>query len=476
MTWALRRHASAHSAAPHVLAPGKVQRELEQASSVQELLAIIDAHASGFDSHNEGTAIFRLGTVSKTEDCEIGREALKSNDAVQTLLARIEARLLEDGFKNRDLVSAMHAMASLGVGAHEGSGKAWQLLAARAGERVEQFTPQELANIAWAFTKAGVPAPGLFDAVAKAAAPKADKLKPHDVSMLAWAFASASVPAPVLFAALARTAEGRLADFQQHALSNTAWSFSAASVTAPALFSAIAREVERRAHELDDPISVANLAWALSVAEDVPNYVEALRALGERALQEEGSFAAARSRHSARALDSHDRAMGRALLTASLVAGPHPSAPAIRALLELVRSRLGPPDGEQSSPSQIQLSKGLRAAGWDHLTEVPLEGGLLVVDMACPRAKIAVEFDGPSHFHINPATGEETHTARSLWKTRVLVALGWRVLRVGYRRWVSVGGQPSERRQFCEALAHRLLRAERVTHPALAAAASSYTK
>jgi very-short-patch-repair endonuclease len=58
---------------------------------------------------------------------------------------------------------------------------------------------------------------------------------------------------------------------------------------------------------------------------------------------------------------------------------------------------------------------------------VDLPGGPVRLDAAWPELKIAVEFDGAA-FHGSPGARE-----RDLRRDAALAALGWVVLRVGYR-------------------------------------------
>jgi hypothetical protein len=58
---------------------------------------------------------------------------------------------------------------------------------------------------------------------------------------------------------------------------------------------------------------------------------------------------------------------------------------------------------------------------------VDLPGGPVLLDAAWPELKIAVEFDGAA-FHGRPADRE-----RDLRRDAALAALGWVVLRFGYR-------------------------------------------
>jgi len=135
-------------------------------------------------------------------------------------------------------------------------------------------------------------------------------------------------------------------------------------------------------------------------------------------------------------------AIVQAILTARLLTADesHAFAARVNALLERVHARASPSIGVVSSRAHLELSAALRAAGWQHECEVPLEGGLLVLDMACTSSRVAVEFDGPSHYLHHVATGEEIYDGSTLWKTRVLEASGWCVHRVGWRQWAAVQG------------------------------------
>ncbi|KAJ1447313.1 hypothetical protein M885DRAFT_472044 [Pelagophyceae sp. CCMP2097] len=66
------------------------------------------------------------------------------------------------------------------------------------------FNSQMLANTAWAFAAAGVPAPRLFAAIADAVEAKVDDFNPQELANAAWAFATARHAAPKLFDAVAK--------------------------------------------------------------------------------------------------------------------------------------------------------------------------------------------------------------------------------------------------------------------------------
>ena len=64
-------------------------------------------------------------------------------------------------------------------------------------------------------------------------------------------------------------------------------------------------------------------------------------------------------------------------------------------------------------------------------------GGFLSIDMANVEQKLAIEFDGPSHF-----LSDGTLNGRSKAKTRLLQQLGWRVVRIPVDEWIVKSSGP----------------------------------
>ena len=171
---------------------------------------------------------------------------------------------------------------------------------------LREFTPQELANTAWAYATAGHAAPALLDAIAEEAAARAARVqaagarqhgvgvrdgrhaapalldaiaeeaarrglrdfKPQELANTAWAYATAGHAAPALLDAIAEEAAGRgLRDFKPQELANTAWAYATAGHAAPALLDAIAEEAARRGLRDFKPQGLANTAWAYAAAD-----------------------------------------------------------------------------------------------------------------------------------------------------------------------------------------------------------------
>ena len=85
-----------------------------------------------------------------------------------------------------------------------------------------------IANIAWAFAKAGKADEGLFGALARSVEGRAGEFAAPDLANIAWAFSNAGVLDARLFAALARAAEHKLDDFTDEARDNAEWAFGKA--------------------------------------------------------------------------------------------------------------------------------------------------------------------------------------------------------------------------------------------------------
>jgi hypothetical protein len=219
------------------------------------------------------------------------------------------------------------------------------------------------------------------------------------------------VRAPGLFAALAVQSEQRMGTFNTQELANTAWAFAAMYLLdAPAKPASTVGNV-------DAPALHPWLRLVISMAE---LYLENAQA------DESGQPL------------KHVSAFELALLICHTAQGGNPE-PRLGRLRSAARARsFALNKGEAavtSSDAQLELSARLRAAGWEHADEACLEGGLLVVDMACTATRVVVEFDGPSHYLSHVQSGEESYDGSTLLKTKLLEALGWRVHRVGWRAW-----------------------------------------
>ena len=83
------------------------------------------------------------------------------------------------------------------------------------------------------------------------------------------------------------------------------------------------------------------------------------------------------------------------------------------------------------SKSQQQVGESLRRLGISHELEYTTADGLYSIDLAIVERRIALEFDGPSHFTRN--TLEPLGHTRL--RDRLLSAMGWRVVSIPFFEW-----------------------------------------
>jgi very-short-patch-repair endonuclease len=72
--------------------------------------------------------------------------------------------------------------------------------------------------------------------------------------------------------------------------------------------------------------------------------------------------------------------------------------------------------------------------------------GMLAIDMACTKQKIAIEFDGPSHYLKSVGTGDVTRLENGATKAkrRFLERVGLKVINLNYQDWIEVHHNKSE--------------------------------
>ena len=83
------------------------------------------------------------------------------------------------------------------------------------------------------------------------------------------------------------------------------------------------------------------------------------------------------------------------------------------------------------STGQREVGESLRRLRMSHELEHSTAGGLFRIDLAIVDQRIAIEFDGPSHFTTN--TLEPLGHTRL--RDRLLSAMGWRVVSIPFFEW-----------------------------------------
>ena len=242
-----------------------LNQQITMCDSVESVLLISSNSGFHFNNVNLATSINRLGRLTGPQ----GR--VDSSDArVQKLLNLAAERIAAEpgGWDARELTNTAHGVARM---RYYPAGDLLAPIASAACARIGSFSPQQLANLAFAYGSARVAAPALFDAVASAAAARVGEFSPFQLANLAWAFAKANVAAPALYAAIARAAPASVDKLSPQQLANLAWAFGKnAKGAAPELFGAIARSAPPRIDEFS-PQHISNLAWGFAKAQvDAP--------------------------------------------------------------------------------------------------------------------------------------------------------------------------------------------------------------
>ncbi|KAG8469346.1 hypothetical protein KFE25_007864 [Diacronema lutheri] len=256
----------------------QLNARLMAAPEPEHVLELHGAHAGCFDAVNLSTAWGRISRVAATWPAR--RQAAffdEHRDALERLHASMHARLRD--FGARELANTAYACACLP------SDPALALMRSvreRAPALSADFKPQELANIAWGFAKAGLRAPPLFEMVERESVRQLRNFKPIELASLAWAFARDGTgklsSSDALFEGIAREAEARIDEFNVRSLFNLAWAFAATRRADERLFDAIALAALPVCDSLP-PQQLAVLAWAMGrVRAQQPRLVRALAA------------------------------------------------------------------------------------------------------------------------------------------------------------------------------------------------------
>ena len=139
--------------------------------------------------------------------------------------------------------------------------------AAAASRMLERYNLQDLSNTAWAFARAGCPAPDLFDAMIPHAlrALAGISWDEQGASNLVWAYATVGVDATELFRAVERMVLSlSVCDMKStttQAIANILWAFAKAGEFAPQIFEKLATAAHQRLAEFESR-ELSSVVWA----------------------------------------------------------------------------------------------------------------------------------------------------------------------------------------------------------------------
>lgn len=240
------RSPSGESGSSSVPSPALLTANIKNARTLEELFRHVAAHQLLFNHIHLSACWNALGHLTRSADRDWHlQHATVLESLVQHTITVVSTSTQT---RARELANIAHGVARSGCGGTTGS-----LMAALAGlieRRVGDCNTQELANVAWAFAKAGGGSYGqLYTALARAAEQRATSFNAQELANTAWAFATAGHSNAALFATLARAIERNLHDFTVQGISNTMWAFAVCGYVDAPLFEAVARIVKQRVAE-----------------------------------------------------------------------------------------------------------------------------------------------------------------------------------------------------------------------------------
>ena len=265
---------------------------------------------------------------------------------------------------------------------------------------------------------------------------------PQNVANTAWACATLGYDAPLLFAEIDRRSKWLVEEGVPQAVANTAWACATLGFKAPNLFVTINQNLGSLI-EKGNTQTIANTCYAISVlGMSKDESKTSLAKLWERAIDlysaEEEDFRVEELRQLAQTL-IFAKASG-----VQLSQPPEKMAANMESALHRV-------DDNTVSRSTKEVSNLLKEIGLNHEEEVApdksLSGGMLAIDMACTERKIAIEFDGPTHFLKALGSGKLTSTENGATKAkrRFLEQLGWTVINLDYRDYINAKSRSNEK-------------------------------
>ena len=285
-----------------------------------------------------------------------------------------------------------------------------------------------MANTAWACATLGVEAPKLFAEIERRSKWLVKEGNPQDVANTAWACATLGVDAPKLFAEIERQSKWLVKEGNPQDVANTAWACARLGYEASEFFFELGQHADRLL-EHANPQDISNICYAIAVSGKSKNFDSLLGKLWGRAIE---LFAS-----DVDFIDEDLRQLAQTLIFAEADGVKLPQIP--ERMAERMKSALNSKEDNEVSRSSKQVSQLLNEIGFHHECEVSpdssISGGMLAIDFACPERKIAIEYDGPSHFLKAVGSGKLTATKNGATKAkrRYLEQLGWTVINIDYR-------------------------------------------
>ena len=263
---------------PHLLL-----ERINKASTMDELLTIVEKNASNLDARAVDESLLRSSKFKQEKGRSLSRSVW---DRLQKAVVLLERRMTDriSDYSAYYLASCAHKLAKMRLGKKS----TFQAIEKEAIIKLQDFQPRSLANLLWAFEKAKVEARQLFQAVdahLQSHPGLLKKFNAQDIANIVLAYAKAGEKASKLFAAVdahLHRHPGLLKKFNAQDIANSVWSYATAKEKAPKLFEAVDALLQSHPGLLKkfNAQNIANLALAYAKAgEKAPRLFEAVDAL-----------------------------------------------------------------------------------------------------------------------------------------------------------------------------------------------------
>lgn len=377
---------------------------------------------AGLDRYHE--KLFREGNVQHVVNClwacaTLGIQCPK----LFARLDRYSEKIWREG-SDQAIANSLWACAKLGI-------QSPQLFAGldRHSERILQGETQSISNSLWACATLEILPPMLFASLDRFADKLLEEGTTQAIANSVWACATLGIQSPKLFAELDKYSEKILQEGSSQTIINTVWACVLLGEQCPKLFSRLDRYRDKIVADGNSRLSL--LCWSIFLSETDSllkreSASEFFKFLWDRVVYE--------------ASDTfHEGSL-------------EPEIISLLCAIDTVGNRLGLDISPRlpnlfyhrfqetevaPSKSHVRLSRSLAEMKYDHVCEFsPFEElpGYMAIDIALLKSKVAIEFDGPSHFYrYSNSTLSDNRTITTRFKRRILEAAGWSVVSIDFR-------------------------------------------
>jgi 2-polyprenyl-6-methoxyphenol hydroxylase-like FAD-dependent oxidoreductase len=239
--------------------PALLTSFIKKACTLEALFETSSAHESLMNHIHLSACWNSLGHLTREADANWFEQHAAALESLVLHTTRTVST--GQGIGARELANIAHGVAKCGRGSTMSA--LMSVLGGAIMGRLGECKEQELANVAWAFAKAGQTDDALFTALARVAERCLLNFKAQELANTAWAFATAGHSDAQLFSALGRAVEQRLEEFNTQGLANTAMAFAKAGHVDAQLFKAMAKTAQRRVNDFNAQ-DLAHTAWSFA--------------------------------------------------------------------------------------------------------------------------------------------------------------------------------------------------------------------